>query len=104
MDEALKPAGIQTSKRIILERIALAPGEAVLEVRCGPGADVFDLVDVVGPTSRLVGLDASATMIAEARHRAQERHARAPSPLRSGRCRRCPSRTARLMCAVPRAC
>jgi ubiquinone/menaquinone biosynthesis C-methylase UbiE len=72
MDEAQKPAGIQASKRLMLERMALAPGEAVLEVGCGPGTDVFDMVDFVGPTGRLVGLDASEAMITEARRRASE--------------------------------
>jgi ubiquinone/menaquinone biosynthesis C-methylase UbiE len=74
MDEAHKPPAIQASKRIMLERIALAPGEAVLDVGCGPGTDVFDMVELVGPAGRLVGLDASQVMIAEARRRAQERH------------------------------
>ena len=40
MDEAQKPLAIQASKRLMLERIALAPGEAVLDVGCGPGTDV----------------------------------------------------------------
>ena len=74
MDEAQKPAGIQASKRLMLKRIALAPGEAVLDVGCGPGTDVFDMADLVGPSGRLVGLDASEVMIAEARRRAKERH------------------------------
>lgn len=73
MDEAQKPAGIQASKRLMLDRMALAPGEAVLEAGCGPGTDVFDMVDFVGPAGRLVGLDASEAMIAEARRRASER-------------------------------
>jgi cyclopropane fatty-acyl-phospholipid synthase-like methyltransferase len=72
MDEAQQPAGIQASKRLMLERMALASGAAVLEVGCGPGTDVFDLVDTVGPAGRLVGLDASEAMIAEARRRASE--------------------------------
>jgi ubiquinone/menaquinone biosynthesis C-methylase UbiE len=72
MDEAQKPAAIQASKRLMLERIALVPGETVLEVGCGPGTDMFDMVDLVGPTGRLVGLDASQVMIAEARRRAKE--------------------------------
>jgi ubiquinone/menaquinone biosynthesis C-methylase UbiE len=71
MDEAQKPAGIQASKRLMLERMALAPGKAVLEVGCGPGTDVFDMVELVGPAGRLVGLDASEVMIAEARRRAK---------------------------------
>jgi ubiquinone/menaquinone biosynthesis C-methylase UbiE len=70
MDEAQKPAGIQTSKQIMLERMNVAPGEAILEVGCGPGTDLFDLAGRVGPTGRLVGLDASEVMIAEARRRA----------------------------------
>ena len=72
MDEAQKPAAIQASKRIMLKRIALAPGDAVLEVGCGPGTDVFDMAKLVGPTGRVVAVDASEVMIAEARKRAKE--------------------------------
>ena len=46
MDEAQKPPAIQASKRLMLERMALAPGAAVLDVGCGPGTDVFDMVAV----------------------------------------------------------
>ena len=72
MDEAQKPAAIQASKRLMLQRIALAPGAAVLDVGCGPGTDVFEMVELVGPTGRLIGLDASEVMLAEARRRAKE--------------------------------
>jgi ubiquinone/menaquinone biosynthesis C-methylase UbiE len=72
MDEVQKLPAIQASKGLMLERIALAPGDAVLDVGCGPGADVFDMVELVGPTGRVVGLDASKVMIAEARRRATE--------------------------------
>jgi ubiquinone/menaquinone biosynthesis C-methylase UbiE len=75
MDEAQKPPAIQMSKQLILERVALVPGEAVLDVGCGPGTDVFDMVELVGPSGRLVGLDASEVMIAEARRRAKALHA-----------------------------
>ena len=74
MDEAQKPPAIQASMRLMLERIALAPGEAVLDIGCGPGTDVFDMVELVGPAGRLVGLDASEVMIAEARRRTKELH------------------------------
>lgn len=76
MDEAQRPAGIQASKRLMLERTAITRGDAVLEVGCGPGTDVFEMAEIVGPDGRLVGLDASESMIAEARRRAGE-HQRA---------------------------
>ena len=73
MDEAQKPPGIQTSKQRMLDRAALAPGDAVLDVGCGPGDDLFAMANLVGPTGRLVGLDASAVMLAEAGRRAAGR-------------------------------
>jgi len=72
MDEAQKPPAIQLSKRLMLERLKVARGEAILEVGCGPGTDLFDVGELVGSTGRLVGLDASEVMIAEARRRALE--------------------------------
>jgi ubiquinone/menaquinone biosynthesis C-methylase UbiE len=73
MDEAQKPAGIQASKRLMLDRAAPGSGADVLDVGCGPGDDLSAMADHVGSTGRLVGLDASEVMIAEARRRARER-------------------------------
>ena len=64
MDEAQKPAAIQARKQLMLERTALTSGNAVLDVGCGPGDDLFDMAEHVGPPGRLVGLDASEVMIA----------------------------------------
>src|SRR4029453_2312434 len=82
MDEAQKPPAIQISKRIMLERLNVTSGEAILEVGCGPGTDLFDLGELVGSTGRLVGLDASEVMIAEATRRAR---ARFPDSVRARR-------------------
>jgi ubiquinone/menaquinone biosynthesis C-methylase UbiE len=73
MDEAQKPAAVQASKELMLERSALASGDCVLDVGCGPGDDLFGMVERVGRAGRLVGVDASEVMIAEARRRAEER-------------------------------
>jgi ubiquinone/menaquinone biosynthesis C-methylase UbiE len=73
MDEAQKPPGIQASKQRMLDRAALSAGDAVLDVGCGPGDDLFAIANLVGPAGRLVGLDASEVMIAEARRRAAKR-------------------------------
>lgn len=74
MDETQKLDAIQTSRKLMLERIALAPGQSVLDVGCGPGTDLFEMVELVGPAGRLAGLDASEVMIAEARQRAMDLH------------------------------
>ena len=50
----------------------LQPGAAVLDVGCGPGTDTIALAGLVGPTGRVVGVDADAGMIAEANRRAEQ--------------------------------
>jgi SAM-dependent methyltransferase len=47
----------------------LAPGRVVLDVGCGTGDDVRAMAELVGPSGRVIGLDASRTMVAEARRR-----------------------------------
>lgn len=55
-----------------LDRLALEPGERVLEVGCGPGNSFPALREGVGPDGAVVGLDASAGMCERARERAAE--------------------------------
>ncbi len=57
-------------KRASYALLELSPGEAVLDVGCGPASDVFELEAIVGPTGRAVGVDVSYAMIEEARKRA----------------------------------
>ena len=58
-------------------RLDLQPGNAVLDAGCGPGVDTFDLEELVGREGRVVGVDASETMIAVARKRASQRDSHA---------------------------
>ena len=51
--------------RIALDMLALAPGERVLDVACGPGNFSRDFARVVAD-GLVVGVDASATMLARA--------------------------------------
>jgi ubiquinone/menaquinone biosynthesis C-methylase UbiE len=52
-----------------VERLRLHPGHAVLDVGCGHGACVPLLARRVGAGGRVVGIDASRAMVAEARRR-----------------------------------
>ena len=48
------------------------PGDAVLDVGCGPGTDTIPLAHSVGPTGRVVGVDFDETMVSEAEARARD--------------------------------
>jgi SAM-dependent methyltransferase len=45
----------------------IVPGARVADVGCGPGAMLVALAEAVGPTGRVVGVDADATAVAAAR-------------------------------------
>lgn len=52
--------------------LALQPGEAVLDVGCGPGFLLAEMAGEVGVTGRLSGVDISADMLVLARNRCGE--------------------------------
>ncbi len=62
------PLGPTMAQEMTLLRgmLALAPGARVLDVACGPGNVARALAAHVGDTGRVVGLDASPTMLAKA--------------------------------------
>ncbi|MBL4687152.1 MAG: methyltransferase domain-containing protein [Nannocystaceae bacterium] len=51
--------------------LQLVPGMTVVDVGCGTGASFDALVAAVGPTGRVIGIDASAGMLRKAARRAQ---------------------------------
>jgi ubiquinone/menaquinone biosynthesis C-methylase UbiE len=59
----------RTYKGQSLALLAVQEGDHVLDVGCGTGEDVRTLAQYVGARGRVVGLDYSETMIAEARKR-----------------------------------
>ena len=84
---ALGP-GMAGERRIALEMLRIAPGDAVLDVACGPGNFTRAFAGAAGD-GVVVGLDASRTMLAQA---ARERPGDAQSPT-CGRARpTCPFR------------
>lgn len=56
-------------RRLVLAALAAAPGERILDVGCGPGFYVADLLEHVGQDGSIVGVDSSPQMLAVARHR-----------------------------------
>jgi ubiquinone/menaquinone biosynthesis C-methylase UbiE len=60
---------IRSLKRVMRAALDLRAGTRLLDVGCGTGDDVRDLAAAVGPHGRVVGLDVSSTMIAEANRR-----------------------------------
>lgn len=53
----------------VVERLALAPGDVVLDVACGHGNFTEAIARRVGPAGLVIGLDISASMLARAARR-----------------------------------
>ena len=58
-----------TQKKRSIEELRLSRGDAALDVGCGTGEEVVAMAKEVADTGRCVGIDASETMLAEARRR-----------------------------------
>lgn len=50
-----------------VDALALAPGQTVLEIGCGTGANLSRLVQSVGPSGTVLGIDVSSGMVARAK-------------------------------------
>jgi demethylmenaquinone methyltransferase/2-methoxy-6-polyprenyl-1,4-benzoquinol methylase len=57
----------QRMREVALEMLAAAPGEHLLEIGFGTGHVLVELVQAVGPTGHVFGIDISENMLAEAR-------------------------------------
>ena len=53
------------------EYLDVEPGDSILEVGCGAGDDSLALAQRVGPDGRVVGIDAGADMVSEAKKRGE---------------------------------
>jgi SAM-dependent methyltransferase len=58
-------------RRLVRDALRAAPGERILDVGCGPGFYVAELLEQVGPTGSVVGVDASPDMLGLARRRCE---------------------------------
>ena len=74
LEAANRNAAIIAAKPIILDGLRLRGGERALDVGCGMGSDVFELAAKVGADGHVTGIDLSASLIEEARRRAEGRN------------------------------
>ena len=66
---ALEP--VRACKQRMLALLRVTAGQQLLDVGCGAGDDVRELARLVGSAGRVVGVDSSAEMIAEAQRRSR---------------------------------
>lgn len=69
LDDISAMETMQAYKRGAFGMLAPQPGETLLDVGCGLGGDAIALAAQVGPTGRVVGVDNSERLIAEAAQR-----------------------------------
>jgi len=67
-DSSLEPH-YREQRAIATRALDLQPGSVVLDLPCGTGQSFAGLVEGVGPTGQVVGVDLSAGMLREARRR-----------------------------------
>jgi arsenite methyltransferase len=60
---------VRRRRALVTEALAAASGDRIIDVGCGPGFYLAELVDVVGANGSLLGLDMSQAMIALAQKR-----------------------------------
>ena len=73
MEVVYRSRDVIRRRRLVYEALGAQPGERILDVGCGPGFYVSELLDQVGPEGSVVGVDASPQMLAVAAHRSQGR-------------------------------
>lgn len=69
-EQARNPNAAQNRRRVV-ELLRLQPGDIVLDVGCGTGLNFPLIEEAIRPEGRIIGLDLSAEMLAQARSRAE---------------------------------
>lgn len=59
-------------KQLSYEHMAIASGDTVLDIGCGPGVDTIPLAALIGDSGKVIGIDSDGAMLAEADEAARE--------------------------------
>jgi ubiquinone/menaquinone biosynthesis C-methylase UbiE len=60
---------IEPLRALAIDKLALQPGDTVIDVACGTGVTTAALARAVGPAGRVIGIELSPQMAAQARER-----------------------------------
>ena len=71
LDAVYRTRDVVRRRRLVREAVAPQAAERILDVGCGPGYYVQELVEAVGPEGGVHGVDSSAPMLAVARQRCE---------------------------------
>ena len=73
LDEVYRRRDMRRRRRLVHEALAPASGERIVDVGCGPGFYVAELLGQIGPEGSVVGIDGSAASLAVAARRCEGR-------------------------------
>jgi SAM-dependent methyltransferase len=65
------PEGFRAARRAMIASLRLSADSRVLEAGCGPGTALEDLVEVIGPTGGIIGIDPTRAFVSAAEDRAR---------------------------------
>jgi SAM-dependent methyltransferase len=74
LEKAYQKRDMIRRRRLVREALSAGSGERILDVGCGPGFYVRELLEEVGETGSIVAVDASPDMLALARQRCEGHH------------------------------
>lgn len=69
LETVYRAQDILRRRRLVRQALAAAPGQRIIDIGCGPGFYIAELLEDVGDTGSVLGVDPSAAMLAAAAQR-----------------------------------